>query len=128
MILIPASYGELIDKITILEIKKARLTSGEKVRHVEEELTALCRVRDEALASSAETVSLADELMHINERLWEIEDAIRKCEAEADFGPTFVELARAVYKHNDRRSILKRRINELLNSEIVEEKSYEAYE
>jgi hypothetical protein len=128
MILIPASYGELIDKITILEIKKARLTSSEKIHHVEEELKALCRVRDEAFGACDETASLTEELMRINEMLWEIEDAIRKCEAEANFGPTFVELARAVYKHNDRRSVLKRRINELLNSDIVEEKSYAAYE
>jgi hypothetical protein len=127
MISAPTSVGELIDKITILEIKKSRITSRDKLKHVEDELAVLCRVRDESIQKTEMVSVLADELLRINETLWEIEDAIRKCESEADFGQTFIELARSVYKQNDKRSLVKRRLNEILSSDIIEEKSYAGY-
>ena len=90
MILAPTSYGELIDKITILEIKKAKFTEPDKIRHVEDELRVLCQIRDQSMRISDEVEALVGELMHINKTLWEIEDAIRRCESEFDFGPTFI--------------------------------------
>lgn len=125
MISAPTSYGELIDKITILEIKQSRMTSPHKLRHIEKELSALARIRDDAhLQGFDELNALTAALRLINQTLWDIEDAIRRCENERNFGPTFVELARSVYKENDKRAAVKRRINELLGSDLVEEKSY----
>ena len=121
------SPGELIDKITILEIKRERMTDAAKLKNVEREWTALTAARDGAIKPSAELDRLALELKRVNERLWEIEDDIRDCERRNDFGNKFVELARGVYKNNDRRSELKRAINELLGSRLTEEKSYAAY-
>jgi hypothetical protein len=126
-IAVPISPGELIDKITILQIKQERIADPGKLRHVEEELNALVAVRDAATAASAELDALVAELKRINEALWDIEDAIRDCERAQDFGPRFVEVARSVYRSNDRRSELKRSINDLLGSSLVEEKSYQPY-
>ena len=128
MILIPTSFGELIDKITILEIKRARIADPDKIRNVQDELSALRRVLNDAVAPDDVVHELSAELLHINETLWEIEDAVRKCESNVDFGDEFVSLARSVYKQNDRRSAVKRRINEVLGSELIEEKSYEPYD
>jgi hypothetical protein len=127
-ILVEIAPGELLDKITILEIKRARFTQADKLRNVEIELAALEHARQAALPASTELGGMVAELRQVNERLWEIEDAIRMCEREGDFGPRFIELARSVYKQNDRRATLKRQINELLGSKIVEEKSYVHYE
>jgi hypothetical protein len=121
---VPVSAGELFDKISILEIKTARITDVEKRRHVSVELDLLRRERDQRLGRSEELDRLVAELRQVNEALWEIEDDIRVCERDADFGPRFVELARSVYTTNDRRSALKRQINDLLGSAIVEEKEY----
>jgi hypothetical protein len=120
----PVSSGELIDKITILEIKQNRIADGAKRANVVQELDLLRAERARSLPSSPELDALAAELKSVNERLWEIEDDIRRCEAACNFGDHFVELARSVYKSNDGRATLKRRINELLGSALVEEKSY----
>jgi hypothetical protein len=119
--------GELIDKITILEIKTERITEAAKLENVRIELETLTESRDSAIARSDEMTRLTSALKSVNEELWVIEDDIRDCERAGDFGPKFVELARAVYKTNDRRAALKREINDLLGSRLVEEKSYQPY-
>jgi hypothetical protein len=126
-LLIEVPAGELIDKITILEIKGARIADPEKLRHVRAELTALAAVRDGALPPSAKLAELTAQLKAVNEALWQVEDDLRDCERRQDFGPRFVELARSVYRHNDRRAALKRAVNDLLGSRLIEEKSYAPY-
>jgi tetratricopeptide (TPR) repeat protein len=121
------SPGELIDKITILEIKSERLTDAAKLDHVRAELQALRTACAQTLPSSERLQTLTAELRAVNETLWQVEDDIRLCERNEDFGPRFIELARSVYRENDLRAALKRRINDLLGSEIVEEKSYASY-
>lgn len=121
------SPGELIDKITILEIKLDRIDDAEKLVNVKHELEALAAARDGAIEPTPELERLSTELKQANARLWEIEDDIRECERGKDFGAAFVALARAVYVNNDKRSRLKRRINALLGSSLIEEKSYAAY-
>jgi hypothetical protein len=122
--LVPVSWGELIDKITILEIKARRIADATKRANVARELEALVKVRDAGGALPPPVISLADDLRAVNEALWEIEDAVRDCEAAGDFSARFVNLARSVYKSNDRRSALKRQINQAMGSELIEEKSY----
>ncbi len=124
---VEVSAGELVDKITILEIKAERIADPVKLANVHRELRSLTATRREALPGSQELDELTAELRRINERLWEIEDDIRDCERKRDFGERFVELARAVYRTNDRRAAAKRKINELLGSELVEEKDYADY-
>jgi tetratricopeptide (TPR) repeat protein len=119
--------GELIDKITILDIKKERLREPDKLRNVLRELDALVVARDSAISGSDALTRLTAELKKVNEALWDIEDAIRRCERDQDFGPRFIELARSVYRNNDERAVLKRQINELLGARFLEEKSYEKY-
>jgi hypothetical protein len=123
-VLIETSPGELIDKITILEIKAERIGDPDKLRNVLNELEALRGVRDREIVPSDALSKLTVELRTVNERIWKVEDELRNCERVGDFGPAFVELARSVYKNNDHRAALKRTINELLRSRIVEEKSY----
>jgi hypothetical protein len=118
--------GELIDKITILDIKSERVTNADKLRNVRAELAALSQARDESMFDGEVLAALTAELKGINESLWQIEDEIRLCERAGDFGPRFVELARSVYEQNDRRAGVKRRINERLGSETMEEKSHAA--
>lgn len=124
---VPVSPGELIDKITILEIKCARIADDAKRANVANELALLNGARDAAIAPSAALDALAAALRAVNGELWDIEDAIRRHERAGDFGPDFVALARAVYRTNDRRAAIKRQINGLLGAAIVEEKSYAAY-
>jgi hypothetical protein len=124
---VPVGPGELIDKITILEIKSERLASRAKLANVRAELAVLAAARDAAVAPSPALNDLTAALKRVNEALWRIEDEIRDCERAADFGPRFIALARAVYHTNDERAALKRRINDLLDADIVEEKSYAAY-
>ncbi len=123
----PVSYGELIDKITILEIKSERIADEKKLVNVRHELNLLEQTWQESPGASQDIAGERAELKRINEALWEIEDEIRLKEADADFGPRFIELARAVYVTNDERAAVKRRINDQLGSEIVEEKSYADY-
>lgn len=126
-VMAPVSWGELIDKITILEIKAARIEDAAKLVNVKRELDALSAIRDEALPEGADIHALTAELRAVNEKLWDIEDDIREKERAQDFGAGFIELARAVYRTNDRRAALKRQINEALGSDLVEEKSYRPY-
>lgn len=126
MILIPVSPGELLDKITILRVKAERIDAA-KVENVRHELEALEAVAREHLPDSAEIRALTTELQAVNAALWDIEEGKRDGERRQDFGPKFIALARRVYIDNDRRAAIKRRINDLLGSEIVEEKSYAAY-
>jgi len=116
--------AELIDKITILEIKAERIADVAKLPNVMLELETLHAARDRTILPTDGLQSLTAELRAANEALWTIEDQIRDCERAGDFGPKFVELARSVYVNNDRRAALKRRINMLLGSKIIEEKSY----
>ena len=116
--------GELIDKISILEIKAERITGPDKLHNVRSELDRLRAARDRTIRPSDELHELAAELRSVNDALWDIEDQIRDCERAGDFGQRFIELARSVYQQNDRRAAIKRRINERLGSEIIEEKSY----
>lgn len=124
---VEVSPGELIDKITILEIKSERIVDPDKLANVRRELRSLTATHEKALDPSPELDEFTAELRRINERLWEIEDDIRDCERNGDFGERFIELARAVYRTNDRRAAAKRSINELLGSELVEEKDYADY-
>lgn len=126
-ILVEIAPGELIDKITILEIKSERIADDGKLKNVRVELQVLEAARDAAMAASAELADLTTQLKQVNEALWDIEDAIRDCERGHDFGPKFIQLARSVYHSNDRRAALKRQINELLGSKLLEEKSYAQY-
>ncbi len=121
------SPGELIDRITILEIKAARIGDEAKRANIGVELSELTAARQAAVPLSARLTALTGELKEVNEALWDIEDEIRALEAAMVFGPAFVELARLVYKTNDRRSALKRKINELLGSRLIDEKSYTPY-
>ena len=121
--LVPISWGELLDKITILEIKRARIADPLACANVTREAGALWRIGEDALAGEG-VGALFAALKAVNEELWEVEDAIREEEARGAFGDEFVRLARAVYQRNDRRAALKRAINELLGSELMEEKSY----
>lgn len=125
-LLIPVSWGELLDKITILEIKRQRIAEPAARANVEKEHRLLCDAAGSVLDDD-EVAALVDQLRSVNRSLWGIEDAIRAQEAAEDFGPRFTALARAVYTANDRRAALKRAINVMLNSAIVEEKSYGAH-
>lgn len=118
---VPVSWGELLDKITILAIKRRRLADPAALANVAREHNLLLAVAAPALPRVA---ALVAELEAINEDLWAIEDAIRAEEAAARFEAEFVRLARAVYRRNDARAAIKRRINDALGSALVEEKSY----
>ena len=125
---VAVSWGELIDKITILEIKRVNMTDPDQLANVGKEYELLTATRDAALPDDADMENDAKALKLINETLWKIEDDIRDCERAQDFGETFIDLARSVYRINDRRAGIKRRINETLGSELVEEKSYRPYD
>lgn len=124
---IEISPGELIDKITILRIKSERITDSAKLENVRYELGLLSTAREHSLSESTALTHLETGLKSVNEALWQIEDDIRDCERAKNFGPRFIELARAVYITNDRRAALKREIGVLFGTAIVEEKSYSAY-
>jgi hypothetical protein len=126
-IMIEIAPGELLDKISILEIKLSRLSDPGKLGNVRVELAMLGRARDASLTSTPGLEALCGRLRQVNEMLWEIEDAIREEEHAGRFGARFIELARSVYRNNDERAALKREINLSLGSAIVEEKSYSDY-
>jgi tetratricopeptide (TPR) repeat protein len=125
---IDVAPGELLDKITILEIKRERINDPGKLQNILRELSALTASRDGSIPGSPELDYLVRELKSVNESIWEAEEDVRDCERRQDFGRSFIAAARSVYRHNDRRAAIKRRINELLGSVIVEEKGYRAYE
>lgn len=124
---IPVGVGELIDKLTILIIKKKKITDPAKLYNIETEYEALNRIYDPIRTLGPSLHNLMAELQVVNETIWDIEDSIRKREMDKDFGYSFIELARGVYHNNDERSRIKREINDLMGSEIVEEKSYTEY-
>jgi hypothetical protein len=124
---VPVSWGELIDKITILEIKQERLRAPEARARAAQELAQLRAVVVEAGEAPSGLATLRGDLATVNRRLWDIEDAIRRKEASRTFDADFIELARSVYRGNDERSRIKRAINELLGSDIIEEKQYVDY-
>ena len=123
-IIAPISIGELIDKITILEIKKKHMKES-RLNNVEKELNLLkCILQDKNLEIRQD---LVNDLKNINNSLWEIEDRIREKECQQEFDNDFIELARSVYKTNDKRSFIKREINQKYNSKLIEEKFYNNY-
>jgi Family of unknown function (DUF6165) len=123
----PIAIGELIDKITILEIKVERFTDAAKTRNAKAELSILAALRDQAIPKSSGLDALMTQLKAINEQIWELEDIIREYERLANFGPDFVAIARKIYRTNDERAAVKRQINIELGSELIEEKSYAPY-
>ncbi len=123
----PISWGELLDKISILEIKAAKFSDADKLINVRNELAALIAVRDANWPSDAVLDDDITALKQVNEALWRIEDDIRECERRDSFDERFIELARAVYRTNDRRAAIKRRLNDALGSALIEEKSYATY-
>ena len=126
-ILVPTAPGDLIDKLTILRLKEERIADEAKVTNVRVEKEALMETVKAHVPPSAELDALWNELYQINGELWVIEDDVRECEKAKDFGETFVKLARAVYITNDRRAQVKKKINLLLGSALIEEKSYADY-
>ena len=124
MPLVPVSWGEVWDKITILEIKTRRLRDPSAQAHAAHELALL---REAAGVPPAEIAVPLSSLRAVNARLWRIEDLIREREAAGDFGPGFIALARSVYRENDERGRIKAELNRRLRSEVVEEKQYSAY-
>jgi hypothetical protein len=124
---VPVSHGELIDKITILEIKSARISDPAKLANVRAELDLLNATWSSDPASRTDIAAERAKLLAVNEALWDIEDHIRVKEKAKAFDAEFIELARAVYFRNDERATFKREINTKLGSLLVEEKSYENY-
>lgn len=123
----PVSYGELIDKITILEIKSERMSDPAKLANVRTELDALNRTWAADPAAAVDIAGLRGRLRAVNEALWDIEDRIRLKEKAKAFDAEFIELARSVYIRNDERAAFKREINLTLGSTLIEEKSYQNY-
>jgi hypothetical protein len=127
LIHVPVSPGEVLDKITILEIKSERMSDEAKLANVRRELELLNDTWTQTVPGDAEVDRIHDQLKHINEALWEIEDDIRDKERLREFDQDFIDLARAVYVTNDKRAEAKKELNLHLGSEIVEEKSYQDY-
>ncbi len=127
-ILLEVGPGEMIDKITILQIKSERISDPEKLVNIRHELKVLEAARRENIEPSNQMDTLERALKKVNEQLWVIEDDIRQCEADKDFGEKFIALARSVYRENDQRAKLKKDINLLAGSSIIEEKSYTSFE
>ena len=126
-ILIPASSGELIDKITILKIKKKKISNKTKLKKKKNELNLLNDIYKKSFGKGKKIILYEEQLLNINKKLWVIEDKIRFEESKKNFGKEFVDLARQVYLNNDERSKIKKKINKLTGSHIVEEKSYKSY-
>ena len=124
---IPISWGELLDKITILQIKLENITSKNALKNIEQELKKLQSILTQYCPKTMETSQLESELREINQQLWDIEDQIRDKERNNSFDNEFIQLARSVYITNDERSRIKRKINDMFGSELVEEKSYAKY-
>ncbi|HEY4077756.1 MAG TPA: DUF6165 family protein [Rhizomicrobium sp.] len=124
---VPTSWGELIDKIAILEIKVERLPGAEGRANASKELALLREIAGAALADDPAIQALAAQLKSVNEALWEVEDRIRDKERARTFDADFIALARSVYQRNDERGQIKREINLAMASELIEEKSYKPY-
>ena len=126
-ILIPISVGELVDKISILKKKKKKILNKAKQTNIIKELNFLEKIYKSNFTKNKKIKLYEKELIKINKNLWEIEDQIRNCESKKNFNEIFINLARAVYLNNDKRSIVKKKINLLTKSHIVEEKLYKSY-
>lgn len=124
---IDISLGEFLDKITILQIKKSRISDPDKLVNIERELKLLSDLWRQTSFDGSRVEEEIKDLRRVNERLWEIEDEIRRKESAGEFDAAFIELARSVYITNDERARIKKRINQKTGSEIVEEKSYQGY-
>ena len=127
MPLLPVSWGEVFDKLTILHIKAEKLTDSDKLANVERERIEIEKVIDDVARFPADLLDLIQQLKTVNSELWDVEDGKRDCERRQNFDDSFVQLARNVYFGNDKRAAIKRSINDLLGSAIVEEKSYQSY-
>lgn len=123
---IEVSNGDILDKMSILVIKFMRISDADKIKNVRSEMISIMTVFTNLVRNDACAVEYID-LLYVNSKLWEIEDEIRVLEKSKDFGERFVELARSVYIMNDERARIKKRINKITNSDIVEEKSYSDY-
>ena len=126
-IIIPVSSGELIDKISILKIKKKKILNKSKLKNINNELSLLNEIYKRNLKKNKRILLYEKELIKINKKLWNIEDKIRLLESKKNFNQKFIDLARAVYINNDQRSEIKKKINELTGSYLIEEKSYKSY-
>ena len=124
---IPISCGELVDKLTILQIKKIKIIEKNKLEQVNKEYEYLMKTYSDILKKFPNLNEMYDRLYQINLKLWEIEDKVRMCEKNDKFDQSFRDLARNVYQTNDLRFTIKNEINEYLNSDIKEQKSYEQY-
>jgi len=124
---VPISPGELLDKITILEIKAEQIKDPQKLYNIQTELNLLNTTWNQSSLNNDTVQQLKQELRKNNQELWEIEDKIRIKEANKEFDQVFIELARSVYIQNDRRAATKKKINQELGSQIIEEKSYADY-
>ena len=124
---IPVSFGELIDKLTILEIKKSKITDNEKLKNIQLEFELLNKKYQTKLKDTKELQVFYDALLEVNNKLWKIEDKIRILENNKEFNEEFIDLARSVYKSNDERFAIKNEINKTFDSEIQEQKEYENY-
>ena len=123
----PVSPGEVLDKITILEIKAKNISDDLKLKNVKHELSLLLKIWNENVEKSSRISELKQQLKKVNQDLWIIEDDIRIKESKREFDDEFIQIARSVYVENDKRAAVKKAVNLLLGSELVEEKSYEDY-
>jgi hypothetical protein len=127
IILAPVSLGELLDKIVILEIKQKRISDEAKLANIRTELQSLLAILPPSLQGNPEIHAWEKALREANEELWDLEDRIRDKERAGDFGPEFIEVARHIYRTNDKRAKAKKMINTICGSTLVEEKSYQPY-
>ncbi len=123
----PVSSGELIDKISILKIKKSKISNKSKLKNINNELSLLNGIYKNFFKKNKKLLIYEKKLIKINKKLWIIEDKIRLLESKKDFNKEFINLARSVYINNDERSKIKKKINQLTGSNLIEEKSYKSY-
>ena len=126
-ITIPVSSGELVDKISILKIKRRKIANKSKLQNINHELSLLNKIYKNNFKKNKKILLYEKKLIKINKKLWDIEDKIRLHESKKNFNQKFIDLARAVYINNDQRSEIKKKINELTGSPLIEEKSYKSY-
>ena len=126
-IIVPVSSGELIDKIAVLKIKKKKIFNKSKLKNINNELSLLNEIYKKNFKNNKKLLLYEKKLIKINKKLWDIEDEIRFLESKKNFNQQFIDLARAVYINNDERSEIKKKINKLTGSRLIEEKSYKSY-
>ena len=126
-IIVPVSSGELIDKISILKIKKKKIFNKSKLKNINNELSLLNEIYKNNFKNNKKLLLYEKKLIKINKKLWDIEDKIRFLESKKNFNQQFIDLARAIYINNDKRSEIKKKINKLTGSRLIEEKSYKSY-